>query len=144
MDRASRLIGIFCDDDTFTRGKAIGLDNDRPVRTFDDAVSIGRRGAFDELGSWNVVRFKELLRKAFARLEACLIRSRTDHRQIVSAKYVDNALAQGEFGSDERYIDSLILGEVCESCDIISRKRNQLRMFGNATVAGRCENLGDF
>src|SRR5262249_5982556 len=101
MDRASRLIGMLGNDNPFARGKTISFDDDRPFRTFDDAVGFGWRYAFDKLGSRNVVRLKELLRKALARLETGLIRSWTYDRQIVFVKYVDQALAQRQFWSDK-------------------------------------------
>src|SRR5262245_25830537 len=49
LDRASRLISIFCNDDAFARGEAVSLDDDGEFRIFDDAVTFRWSRAFDEL-----------------------------------------------------------------------------------------------
>src|SRR5215831_13318292 len=102
MDRGARLISIFRDDDSFARSQAVGFDDNGPFRTLDGSVSFGRRSTFNELGRWNVVRFKKPLRNALARLETGLIGRWTDHRKTMPEKYIDQTLAQRQFGPDKR------------------------------------------
>ncbi len=137
VDRGDRLLDAAGDHHPFAGSQAVGLDDDGstlPFNELDSQVAVDK-GVVG--GGGDTVLGHNILGERLAPLDAGRRPVGAENGQSGSAKAVDDAQGERQFGADNGQPDLLLPGKVEQSIDIVDRQRHAFGNFSDAGVA-RC------